>query len=285
MRSCEIRIEGLSAERAIDKLVRGGVVVLGAQKPQKNAVVVRVDGKDCKKAFAILQTSCYNIKKVRSRGLLRIGKKLAHRAGFLVGAALFLCCTLFFQSRVLAIRVTGSGSYLEESVKSILRERGTFFFSPFPRNVNALTADVLALPRVSFCSLSHAGGVLTVTVEVNDENAPLSFEPLLSPVSGTLERLTVVRGTPLFAVGDAVAEGDILVDCYTETEAGRRDVLVIAEALVSYPVCTEYALEREAALRQAYLDYGQMENIHTKPTEKGTLVEGTARTGVFLNLA
>ena len=284
MKKCGIYIEGLGAERAIDKLVNAQIQVLAAQKPQKNAVVIWVDGKDRKKVFAILQTSCYNIKKVRVRGLLRLAQTCRRSAGLLAGAAFFFACTLFFQSRVLSIRVEGSGAYLSEEVKTVLRENGTRMFSAFPRDTAKLSASVMALPRVTYCSFSHAGGILTVDVEISDENAVTQSEPLCAPVAGVIERITVVRGTPLVSAGDSVQKDDVLVADYTESEAGRRQVVVIAEAIVSYAVRAQYALGEEAALRQAYLDYGELQNIQVTSTQEGTLVEGTARAGVSLNL-
>ena len=284
MKKCGIYIEGLGAERAIDKLVNAQIQVLAAQKPQKNAVVIWVDGKDCKKVFAILQTSCYNIKKVRPQGLLRLVQSCRRSAGLLAGILFFCACTLFFQSRVLAIRVEGSGAYLGEEVKTVLRENGTHLFSAFPRDTAKLSACVMALPRVTYCSFSHAGGILTVDVEISDENAVTQSEPLCAPVAGVIERITVVRGTPLVSAGDSVQKDDVLVADYTESEAGRRQVVVIAEAIVSYAVRAQYALGEEAALRQAYLDYGELQNIQVTSTQEGTLVEGTARAGVSLNL-
>ena len=51
------------------------------------------------------------------------------------------------------------------------------------------------------------GGIVTVTVEVTDDEATLSSEPLLSPAAGVVEELVVVRGTPLVQIGDSVSEG------------------------------------------------------------------------------
>ncbi len=284
MKKCGIYIEGLGAERAIDKLVNAQIQVLAAQKPQKNAVVIWVDGKDCKKVFAILQTSCYNIKKVRPQGLLRLVQSCRRSAGLLAGILFFCACTLFFQSRVLAIRVEGSGAYLGEEVKTVLRENGTHLFSAFPRDTAKLSACIMALPRVTYCSFSHEGGVLTVDVEISDENAVAESKPLCAPATGVVERLTVVRGTPLCAVGDTVEQGAPLVGDYAESAAGRRQVVVIAEVVVRYTVRTQYALGEEAALRQAYLDYGELQDIQLTSTQEGTLVEGFARAGAALNL-
>ena len=284
MRKCGFHIEGLNPERAIDKLVQAGIEVLSAQKPQKNAVVVWVDGKDYKKVFAILKTSCYNIKKVRFAGARRALEFCRRAVGLIAGAVFFIACVCFFESRVLEIKVTGSGAYLGDEIKTVLRENGTSFFSPVPRNTNELTAIVMGMPRVTFCSFSHDGGILTVNVEVSDENAVIAGKPLISPVAGTIERLSVVRGTALKTVGDSVQAGETLVADYIVSENGSRFVVVIAEAVISYPVAVVYELPEREALAKAYLDYGEIENIRTSTADGGTLIQGTARAGVALNL-
>lgn len=284
MKKCGFYIEGLNPERAIDKLVSAGIEVLSAQKPQKNTVIVWTDGKDSKKVFAILQSSCYNIKKVRSAGLRRLAVACRRTAGLIAGAALFILCVVFCESRVLSVKVTGSGAYLDGEIKEILRENGTAFFSPVPRDTNELTACVMGLPRVTFCSFSHEGGILTVDVEVSDENAVISGKPLLSPVAGTVERLTVVRGTALFAVGDSVQAGDTLVADYITSDNGTRSVVVIAEAVISYPVAVKYPLPEKEAIAKAYLEYGEIEGLKTSVAGNETLIEGIARAGVTLNL-
>lgn len=265
----EFTVEGLGAERAVEKLVRGGVPVLSAQKLQKNAVRIRVDGKHGKKVFAILQGSCYNITKSRPVGWERLAHSLVKHAGLLAGMALFLGAVAFFQGRVLRVSVVGSGSYYRAEVLSVLSESGTGFLSPVPAERSAITARILALPRVSFCSLSHEGGVLTVCVEVEDEAAPLVYGALCSPASGVVEALTVVRGISCVSVGDEVASGDVIVQ-----QAGED--AVIARVAVRYPVDTEYGGSEAAARAQAYLEHGEIADIQTQKTETGWRITGTA---------
>ena len=172
MRSAQIEIEGIGAARAVEKLAQGGVPVLGA-KLQKKGVLIEVDAKHCKKVFAILRGSCYNVKKVSFVGWRKLLARLQRCAGLLVGAAVFAGAVLFCQSRVLRIEVVGSGACYTPEVLALLAENGTGFFSPAPEG-GALTARILTLPRVSFCSLHHEGGVLTVQVELSDDALPLS---------------------------------------------------------------------------------------------------------------
>ncbi len=269
--SVEICIESLSAHRAVEKLSRGGVEVLSAENPQKNRIVLRVAARDMRKSFAILRGACYNIKGVRPRGLARAKEILIRSAGLLVGAVFFAVAVFFAMGRVLKVEIVGSGAYYEREVRAILKEEGVGFFSPLPKSSGAVTARILSLPRVEFCSLSGVGGVLTVRVECAEELEVRPALPLLSPADGTLEELIVLRGTPLVSVGERVSAGQELVSPAAEGSA------VIATATVSFPVSREYALGEGAARAQAFLDFGEISALHMTKTSSGWLVEGVAR--------
>ncbi|MDE7296364.1 MAG: sporulation protein YqfD [Clostridia bacterium] len=281
MKKCGVVIESLSAVGVLNKLSAAGISVLGAEKIQKNAITVWVDGKDCKKVFAILRGSCYNIKEVKSRGVERVRRWCIKSAGLLVGAALFLLLVCGFQNRILRVEVTGSGAYYSAQVMDILEEGGAKTFSASPAENAQIKASILALPRVSFCSLRFDGGVLKVVVEVSDENALSSSSPLLSPATGQVTELTLVRGRACVQVGDSVEQGALIVDASMED---GRSVLVMARVTVRYFVQQEYALNEREALAQAELDYGVLQECVTSPTENGILIEGYATATSSVNL-
>ena len=274
MRSAQIEIEGIGAARAVEKLVQGGVPVLGA-KLQKKGVLIKVDAKHCKKVFAILRGSCYNVKKVSFSGWRKVLARLQRCAGLLAGAAVFAGAVLFCQSRVLRIEVVGSGACYTPEILALLAESGTGFFSPAPEG-GALTAFILALPRVSFCSMHHEGGVLTVQVELSDDVLPLSTEPLYAPVDGIVYSITVVAGTALVAVGDSVKAGDVLAENGTQA--------TIAGVTIAYSVDEIYPGGEESALAQAYLDHGDINQLQTEKTDSGWRVTGEARVRASRNL-
>lgn len=283
-RKTEFYIEGLSAYRAVDKLAREGIAVLSAEKVQKNAIRIQLYAKDAKKGFAILKHSCYNVKKITPVGLSRWLARCVRSAGLLLGALGFALFVLGMQSRVLDIRVVGSGAYYESEVMRILSEKGVKRLGAAPKQ-SAIESEILSLPRVNFCSLSSRGGVLYVTVEVSDEYAPLSKEPLLAPATGTVEELTAVRGTPLVKAGDSVRKGDICVKGVMLVGEEERPAAVIAYIKVSFPFSAEYACESEEKARaQAALDYGEGAEFTVTKTETGYLAEGKAYAEASVNI-
>ena len=188
---------------------------------------------------------------------------------------MFAGAVLYCQSRVLRIEVVGSGACYTSEVLALLAEDGTGFFSPAPEG-GALTARILSLPRVSFCSLRHEGGVLTVQVELSDDALPLSSEPLYAPADGVVYALTVVAGRALVAVGDSVRAGDVVA------ENGAR--ATIAGVTIAYAVDEIYAGSEDAARAQAYLDHGDIDQLQTEQTGSGWRITGEARVTASRNL-
>lgn len=283
MRRYEFEAEGISPHRAVDKLLRGGVRVLSARPAKKNAVIIAVDGKDRKKVFAILKDSCYNIKNMRARGAERLREALLRGIGLVAGTAVALPAVLFVQGRVLKIDVTGSGAYLRAEVGDILSEGGVHLFSPFPEEPNSLTARILSLPRVSFCSIAAEGGVLTVCVEVGEEGDRPESLPLLAPEAGEVEELLVLRGTALVSVGDEVGRGDPVVEGFAVYGEERREVTVIARVRVRFAVRKKYETDEASARAQAALDFGETGDLRFTETEGGILAEGYGHAEAAMN--
>lgn len=283
--SVRFTVRSLSAQRAAERLVREGIPVLGARELEKNALELNILVKDMKKAFAILQSSCYNIENIRYFGAARLARQAVSAAGLLVGVLLFSAFTGFAQTRVLKVEVTGSGAYYEREILAILREEGVKQFSAMPSDTGAAAAHILALPRVEFCAFRRSGGVLTVEVQCTDNVAPIAGMPLTSPVDGTVEELIVVRGTPLVAVGDEVHAGDIVIADYMLRGEEKIPAIVIGSVTVRSEFSREYELTEAEAVAQAALDFGEISEIHTGKTERGWLVEGVVHATATCNLA
>ena len=277
-------VKSLSAQRAAEKLVKEGIPVLSAREIEKNVLDLNIRTKDMKKAFAILQSSCYNIENVRYRGVARLVRQAFAASGLLAGALLFALAVFFAEGRVLKVEVTGNGAYYEREVVAILREAGVKSFSPMPKDTGALTASILALPRVEFCSFKRAGGILTVEVQCAENVVPLAGMPLTSPVTGVITELIVVRGTALFAVGDEVASGDIVIADYTLRGEEKTSVIAIGSVTVMSEFSIEYELSEEEAIAQAMLDFGENAEIHIEKTNGGWRVEGVCYKTASVNL-
>lgn len=74
----------------------------------------------------------------------------------------------------------------------------------------------------------------STTLEESEEISPPARETVLvSPASGVVEELTVLRGTALVAEGDTVVAGQTLADGFFLTEDGeRRETFAIARCSI-----------------------------------------------------
>lgn len=284
MGKLRITVSSLSAERVLDKLGREQIMIYSANKVGKNEITFEVLSKERKKVFAILQGSCYNVSKVRERGLTLLYKKCLKGIGFLLGAVLFCFIVLSAQSRILKIEVVGSGAYYEREVLSILEQKGVMRFSSAPKDSALLSAEILSLPLVSYCAMKCDGGILTVEVRVSSEESLKRFEPLLTPVSGKVEELIVVRGTPQVKIGDLVESGQTLVEPISFYGERQEKTIVIAMATISFPISEVFSGTEEEVRAAAILKYGQISELHIEKTERGYLVSGTAYADAAMNL-
>ena len=196
------------------------------------------------------------------------------------GAVLAIACVLALERRVLSIEVQGSGAYYEGEVRAILQEGGITPLSPAPTQTALLTSRILSLPRVSFASLRFEGGVLTVLVEVSDEEDVFSPVPLKSPKAGVLEELVVLRGTPCAEAGQQVEAGQTLISERVTYGEREEKVLVVGYAVLLCPVEGVFQGSKEAALEAARLAFGEDAELFSEKTEEGWRIYGQARTEI-----
>jgi len=260
----KIVIEGIMPERALSKLQREGICVYHAKKLKKNQILLSVKKKDTEKVFAICPNVCYNVsvyspytaKRVGSEGLLAVLDWSKKRMGVLLGALLFLSCTLVANRFVFKIDVTGTDSYRRE-VLAALEESGIKTFAPYRREKEQeVCSKILALKDVSFCSVKKSGMTVRVEVRLNAFSEP---EPqtgdMTAKHSGTILQAAVLRGTLLKGVGETVEAGEALVGAYFLSESGERTTATaIGRIAISctYDEMVEAATEEEA-FAAAYL--------------------------------
>ena len=283
-----LELTGLMPERALVKLKRAGICVENVQKPQKNRLVFTVKRKDCEKVFAIYPDVCYNIDgqspyAVRRLGGVGVAKPLdfiRKRVGFVLGALLFCTLSLFADSLVFSVQFVGSSVYAREA-RAYLESAGIKPFAVYKAGAEKeVSAKLLALDGVEYCSVQKRGGYVRVEMRL----APyLTREPqtgdMVSTKTGVVRSIAVLKGTPLKKAGDFVQAGETLVGGYFQTESGeQKQTCVSARVKIAceYESFFENADESQA-FANAYLqlDLGENDEIlrtQTWTTETGSFV-------------
>ena len=168
-------IEGMMPYRALNRLQREGICVKNVKKRKKNQLICMVDAKEVEKIFAIYPNMCYNggkyvaytVRLLPPKGVQKWWNILKNRVGLWLGAALFVVMTALSNEYVLRIDVIGDCGY-EEDVSRILQENGVALFQRYDgENSDLLTAEILRLQGVSFCSLQKIGCTLVVEVRTS----------------------------------------------------------------------------------------------------------------------
>ncbi len=159
--------------RALNRIRREGISMKNVEICQKNAVEFSVDAKDIVKIFAIYPNMCYNGGKgggysavvLPPVGWQKTLEQLKKRMGLFVGGMLFLLVTALSDLFVLRIEVVGETAY-ESAVTEILSRNEIRVFEKFPAGkADVVTAEILRLDGVGFCSVQKVGS--TVVVEVH----------------------------------------------------------------------------------------------------------------------
>ena len=167
-----VLIEGNMPYRALNRLRREGIAVEKVEIFAKNGILFWVDAKDVAKIFAIYPNMCYNggrYTAYTARVLPPIGwqkawESIKKRTGLILGGLLFLALTSFSDRLVLRVEVVGATQYAS-SVTEILERNGVRLFREYPsERSDMVTAEILRLDGVGFCSLQKVGSTLLVEV-------------------------------------------------------------------------------------------------------------------------
>ncbi|MBR3804291.1 MAG: sporulation protein YqfD [Clostridia bacterium] len=212
----------------------------------ENESLVNIDYKDRNIFFAICKNMCYNKKVTGYKGILSPFAKAFYKIGVVLGAIAFALSVWFFSGIILNVSVEGSGKRLEAETLSKLESLSIKRLSRFSqidyREVE--NAILLANDKISFVSVYKRGNTLVVNVELSSsEDKPLSkFDgDLVCEFDGTIEEVSVLRGTPLVKVGDKVSAGSVLVGAYLEGKDGERfETFVVARVKVLQTLSFEY---------------------------------------------
>ncbi len=236
-----------AAETALNKLKKAQIPVKNCKK-RGAEFIFNVNSEYTEKVFAIFKKPCYNICIKRDSIQNRALRLLRLRAGFAIGFALFVAAAALSDSFVLKISVSGSGAYLESAVRQIVYSAGFREFAPYSGGDGALaTAQIMALPNVTFCSLSKSGSVLYIDVQTNyDTTQTADKGGLYSDARGRVSAIVALCGTALVSEGDEVEPNTLLIGAYTVVNGENVACLAVGYADIICSAEIVYAADCES---------------------------------------
>lgn len=209
-------IKGLNLDNLLNTARNRGIDLFDVKKIARNRMLVSVNLTSSEKFFAIAKELCYNIKKVRDKGKGYPLFVLVKNCGLIIGAIIFIVCSIYFNDRIFAISFSGSGSIYDREVKNYLSSIGVKEYSKFSDiNIGALGDRITENnDRLSFATCEKRGNTLKVKLVLSAEKVKTlsgNVYEMYSDVDGVIESVKVYRGTALKNAGDTVKKGELIV--------------------------------------------------------------------------
>ncbi len=227
-RLVRLLVQGISPERLLLKIRRLRIPIYNVKKVSATKLLLSVKTKDEKKVLA-LENSVYKIAAVYKDERL---KNLLKRTGLWIGIACFLALTLLSGSFCLSVNVVGAEG-LEHEIKEVLTEEKVKPFSRFPKDTNRLSARILGVDGVAFCSVKRLGTTLLIEVVTSPfQKAKQESGDMKAEVFGELTELCVLSGTSQKKIGEKVSAGETLVCGYVIAGETKTEVFVRAFARI-----------------------------------------------------
>lgn len=271
------RLKGVNADGFVNTLKRRNLSVYDYKKTDRKTFYLTLKSEDSRKFFAIAEEMCYtNITEAKKGGRRYPLVYLLRNFGLIVGALLFAFAAVYADGFILEYSFVGSGSVYCREAEEYLSSHGAKIRSRFSDlDLDALSDGLSASSsRFSFAECYKKGNVLCVQL-ASASQAPKRLSgtatELKSDVDGIIEKIKVYRGRALFAEGDEVKKGDVLVDGVITDGETTLNVNVVASAtLVTrtdfiYRSKSDDEEERAVVFALASLEYDEnLEEIVTK---------------------
>lgn len=196
----------------------------GRMQPNKDGISFDMSSKSAKKILkaSIITDAC----SLKYFGLPYYIAKYRRRYGMFAGAVIAFLIIYFSGKIVWDIRVTGNHALTEAQVEAELAAQGFEVGSKIgERDVDIITNKVLLYSeKISWMSINFKGTVAEVqirekeTAERGDDRK--SNANIVATENGIIDRIEVLRGTPMVKEGDSVNSGDLLISGLIETKHG-----------------------------------------------------------------
>lgn len=238
------RVQGYNRERLFNLLRRRGISLYKVKYIDEKTAEFSLPARQEENFFAITADLCYTIKKTGERGAFAPLARLLRKTGALIGAVLFVALVCVLDGAVLAVDYYGSGAVYKERAEAVLADLGIAPFSYVDGGaLDRAQREILQKEKAfSFASVQKRGTRIKVNLVLSPEAEGVvdtGKKQLVSPVSGTVESVTVLRGTALVRAGDTVSAGDVLVAGYNEI----KDTVYETYVLASVNLLTEESYE------------------------------------------
>ncbi len=171
---------------------------------------------------ALVEKHGATVKLIEKTGAYCFFVRLFSRPVLLVGVLLLFALTVILPTRVLFVTVEGNQFVPTKLIMENLAQCGLDFGASRQAVRSEKTKNKLlsAMPQLQWVGINTEGCVAVVSVKERsaaaDKSVDTGVQNIVATKDGIISEMTVLRGTPLCKVGQAVRKGQVLVSGYAD---------------------------------------------------------------------
>lgn len=213
----EFRVTGASPERFLNLCAGNGVRFWGVRWLDGTSFSFRAFYKDKKRLTELSRKTMCELEEVRLFGSAAAVHSLRKRWGFLTGMALCLLAVSLLSQFLLVVEVEGNERVPTAAILSELQRFGVYpgAWGPSVDTKEVCNEMMMAMPDLAYLTVHVSGTRAEVAVrekipapELLNENIPAD---IVADADGIIEDIHPAAGRAMFADGDIVAKGEVLI--------------------------------------------------------------------------
>ena len=216
-----LEIKSADIGQMLAALTNWNITVLDISYLDDLTVSVRVSRADYRRVHAALQNKGCKITVTDRKGIYWTLKGFLRRPVLTIGILLYLFIVLSVPGRVFFVQIEGNSAVPARLILEAAQECGIGFGANRRevRSEKVKNALLEKIPQLQWAGVNTRGCVAVISVRERQEEAKHTEKTTGSIVAARdaiIRQITVLRGTQLCKVGQAVKEGEILVSAYKD---------------------------------------------------------------------
>ncbi len=205
----------------LNKLTKANIPITALRHIDDLTVELDIIRGDYRRLCALLEGSGTKIKLMKRKGLYWKYKSLLHRPVLTVGIALYMFFVLAVPSRVFFVQVEGNSAVTDRQILEAAESCGIVFGANRRqvRSERIKNALLEKIPQLQWVGVNTRGCVAVIAVrerQETDGKKETVKGNIVATQDAIIEQITVLRGTQLCRVGQAVKAGQMLVSGYKD---------------------------------------------------------------------
>ena len=238
LRRTKVKISAADIPGLLTKISNQGLSLFDVKFTDEIDAEVSVMVKDLPKLFNEIKLSggtCVTIKPALSKSILQV---LSKRIILSLGLLMMIMLTVLLPNRILFVKVLGNSSVPEKLILTKAEEGGITIgsFRKVIRNEEIKNYLLSTIPQLQWVGVNTKGCVAEISVrekadKMQEQDTVGIVSNIIANQDGIIISKTILRGTGVCEVGQAVFAGQLLVSGYTDCGAVLKATNADAEIL------------------------------------------------------